>query len=297
MPRQTIAFTLALLTLATPLLAEPVENAANEFGRWRTAEPGRFVPLNDPAYLPARAAKLADDAQVIGLVVGDDARAFPLRLMTYHHVVNDTIGGDRVAVTYCGMANTAVTYRLGDGVGNLEAGGLFGGVLAMREQGSTRCWAQIAEVPLPDDAATTSTLAKGQRASITNWRAWRTAHPATRVLAPVEDFDIRYEAYDLASHTFTANPLMNSSVTRVDDRLDSGVEIFGLARNGKSWACPISRIRELGKVDAELDGAIITVTWDAALETPAVPAAFEGFAMRAYWYAWSQFYPATEIGK
>jgi len=288
---------IAATVYVAPLPAEPAENAANEFGRWRTAEPGRFVPLNDPAYLPARGAKLADDAKVIGVVIGDDARAFPLRLMTYHHVANDTFGGERLAVTYCVMANTAVTYRLGDGVGNLEAGGLFGGVLAMREQGSTRCWAQIAAVPLPEDGSTSTTLPLGQRATITTWRDWRAAHPATRVLAPVEEFDIRYEAYDRASHSFTANPMMNSSITRVDDRLDSGVEIFGLARNGKSWACPVARIRELGKVEAEISGATVMVTWDAALETPAAPAEFEGFAMRAYWYAWSQFYPETEISK
>lgn len=286
---------IAMLALASPLFAEPKPDAANEFGRWRSAEPGRFVPLNDPTYLAAGAAKLRDDAQIIGVAVGEDARAFPLRLMAYHHVANDTIGGERLAVTYCVMANTAVTYRIGDGVGNLEAGGLFGGVLAMREQGSTRCWAQIASVPLPDDDATSDSLAMGTRAAITTWGAWRAAHPTTKVLAPLPEFDMRYEAYDRASHTFTANPLMNSSITRIDKRLDSGVEIFGLARNGKSWACPISQIKKDGSVTATLDDTEVIVTWDAALNTPTVPREFEGFAMRAYWYAWSQFYPETVV--
>ena len=286
-------FTLVALTCLGR--AEPVQDAVNEFGLWHRAEPGRFKPLNEPAYLAAKDAQLAANAEIIGVCVDEDARAFPLRLMAYHHVTNDMIGGRRLSVTYCIMANTAVCYELPREQAGLEAGGLFGGVLAMREQGTDKCWPQIARVLLPEDEPTTEPLSLGPPAIITTWGKWRAAHPATSVLAPVAEFEMRYEAFDRSSRDFRPNPLMNTSITHIDDRLDPGVEVFGLAWNGASWASPLDRLREVGSMNVEVGGEPVAVVWDEALDTPRTDAAFPGFAMRSYWYAWAQFYPGSEV--
>jgi hypothetical protein len=45
-------------------------------------------------------AKLDGDEQVIAVKIGDAARAYPIRSMSYHHVVNDTLGGVPLAATY-----------------------------------------------------------------------------------------------------------------------------------------------------------------------------------------------------
>jgi hypothetical protein len=52
------------------------------------------------------------DAQepVIGLVVGVDARAYPLRILMWHEIVNDVVGGVPVAVTYCPLCNTSIVF-------------------------------------------------------------------------------------------------------------------------------------------------------------------------------------------
>lgn len=285
------------LYITPPAFSEPADNASNEWGLWHVAEPGHFVPRNQPNYLAADEAALADDANVIGVEVSGDARAFPIRLMTFHHVVNDRIGGERLAVTYCIMANTAVCYRLLDDTPGLEAGGLFGGVLAMREQGTRRCWPQIATVALPEDPLTTGTLVLAKAPAITTWKLWRAAYPQTRVLAPDHDFDMRYEAYDRRTKNYVANPLMNTSITHTDARLGPGVEVYGLALDGAAWASPLDHLREVGRAEATLGGRQVAVVWDKALETPRVEGDFPGYALRSYWYAWAQFYPATELAK
>jgi hypothetical protein len=61
----------------------------------------RFVPLAD-------ARDLADREPVIGLVLNGDARAYPLRVLIWHEIVNDTVGGIPVAVTYCPLCNSAI---------------------------------------------------------------------------------------------------------------------------------------------------------------------------------------------
>jgi hypothetical protein len=56
------------------------------------------------------AARLADVEPVISLAIGYDVRAYPLRVLTWHEIVNDTVGGHPVAVTYCPLCNTAIVF-------------------------------------------------------------------------------------------------------------------------------------------------------------------------------------------
>jgi len=59
-----------------------------------------FHPLERAEFAAASEAKLDGDEQVIAVKIGDAARAYPIRSMSYHHVVNDTLGGVPLAATY-----------------------------------------------------------------------------------------------------------------------------------------------------------------------------------------------------
>ena len=60
-----------------------------------------FVPLDQPAFLTASETDyLPDEDLVLGLEWMGEARAYPIRMLTYHHIVNDTIDGRPVLVTY-----------------------------------------------------------------------------------------------------------------------------------------------------------------------------------------------------
>ena len=62
---------------------------------------GGFVPLDNPEIIEATAATyLSPDDRVLGLTVNGESRAYPIRMMTYHHVANDEIGGVPVLVTF-----------------------------------------------------------------------------------------------------------------------------------------------------------------------------------------------------
>ena len=47
---------------------------------------------------------------VLSLVVGGDARAYPLRVLLFHEIVNDVVGGVPVLVTYCPLCNSGVVF-------------------------------------------------------------------------------------------------------------------------------------------------------------------------------------------
>lgn len=76
--------------------AGPVQADASE-----TASGGRFPPLDDPrVVLPEEATWLSDETLILGAVQNGDARAYPVFMMTFHHVANDVLGGQPYLVTF-----------------------------------------------------------------------------------------------------------------------------------------------------------------------------------------------------
>jgi len=60
-----------------------------------------FVVLDNPAVIPGEQATwLAPDELILGVIVANEARAYPISQMAYHHIANDQIGGEPYLVTY-----------------------------------------------------------------------------------------------------------------------------------------------------------------------------------------------------
>ncbi|MCH8814224.1 MAG: DUF3179 domain-containing protein [Chloroflexi bacterium] len=60
-----------------------------------------FVPLDAPEFItPAEATFLEADDLVLGVTIDGDSRAYPLRMMTFHHIVNDSFDGRPILVTF-----------------------------------------------------------------------------------------------------------------------------------------------------------------------------------------------------
>ncbi len=73
----------------------PPIRAAGSGGR------SRFVSLDNPEFVTAaQASYLSDDELVLGLYAEGEARAYPVRMIYYHHIVNDVVRGRPILVTY-----------------------------------------------------------------------------------------------------------------------------------------------------------------------------------------------------
>ncbi len=59
-----------------------------------------FHPVESPQFEASAQSKLGPDEMILAVRFGPDARAYPIREMGYHHVVNDVVGGIPIAVTY-----------------------------------------------------------------------------------------------------------------------------------------------------------------------------------------------------
>lgn len=151
-----------LITLAALLIA--LITASTHAGQLRTDFTKHLVPLEDiipggpppdgiPAIdRPAFVAPAAADAwlkpmePVLALEVNGDARAYPLRVLIWHEIVNDTVGGKAVAVTYCPLCNSGLVFdRLVDGreLDFGTSGTLYKSDLVMYDRQTHSLWAQM----------------------------------------------------------------------------------------------------------------------------------------------------------
>src|ERR687887_2078029 len=114
----------------TPTPSQPVGDDRGGFSRvgWKTDFARSTVPLSEiasggpprdgippidaPRFVSASEAGiwLKDQEPVIALGQGGDARAYPLQILIWHEIVNDTVGGTPVAVTFCPLCNTAIVF-------------------------------------------------------------------------------------------------------------------------------------------------------------------------------------------
>ncbi len=59
-----------------------------------------FHPVDRPEFVATDATKLAETEKVLAIRIGDESRAYPIRSISYHHIVNDRLGGVPIAATY-----------------------------------------------------------------------------------------------------------------------------------------------------------------------------------------------------
>ena len=88
-----------LLATASCASAEDYEDYSDD--EIRTLLPFDAIPaITDPQFVSARAAKLDPDAPVIGVTFNDESHVYSLYLLNGHEIVNDVVGGLKIATTW-----------------------------------------------------------------------------------------------------------------------------------------------------------------------------------------------------
>jgi hypothetical protein len=79
--------------------------------------------IDKPRFVPASEAGFHDgDDPVFGLEFQGEVRAYPQLVLVWHEIVNDTIGGEPLAVTYCPLTGTVIGFSAPPGVQDLTFG-------------------------------------------------------------------------------------------------------------------------------------------------------------------------------
>jgi len=173
-----------LLLVAAGSAATQERTNHDQSGYTELHEPG-FPIKSDLTSVPAAQATLRDDDLVLGVVVGGEARAYPISLMwePQNEVLNDTLGGEPIAATWCPIAHSGVVYDRSVDRQTVELGavGLEKGVFILYDRQTGTHWSQVSG-RATRGARAGRTLNK-KTSTITTWGRWRRLHPDTSVHA------------------------------------------------------------------------------------------------------------------
>ncbi len=120
---------------------------------------------------------------VIALEINGDARAYPVRVMVWHEIVNDTVGGVPVAVTYCPLCNSAATYdRRVDGAETTfgTSGLLYASALVMYDRATESLWTHFDGTGVI--GVLTGEVLDAYSSPLLAWDDFRSAYPTGQVL-------------------------------------------------------------------------------------------------------------------
>ncbi len=201
--------------------------------------PYGIPPIDDPSFLDVVDGLERFDAAeaVVALEINGDARAYPAQIMIWHEIVNDTVGGVPVSVTYCPLCNSAVTYRRE--VKGVEttfgtSGSLFASALVMYDRATESLWTHF------DGKAVVGLLAGEQLEAIPSplmaWGDFAEAYPTGRVLNPEATGYSRsygrnpYVGYDDEQ----SEPFLFTGIT--DPRAASKLRVVGVELDGSAAA-------------------------------------------------------------
>ena len=255
--------------------------------------------LSKPKLIAAQAASyLAPEDRVIGVVMGGEARAFPLRILNFHEIVNDRLGDQPIAVTYCPLCDSAAVFDRNTPRGLREfgvSGLLYNSNVLMydRDDEAESLWSQLKTEAIA--GVQVRSRLKLLPVELTTWSDWQSRHPTTTVLSNETGHGRDYSHSPYSGYFQT--PRLMFPVTPTSDRLPAKEKILGVQSGGKTRAYPRSAFSEQRqRVEDQLDGKRIVVEFNSEADSLRVVDADEGVEwLYSLWFSWYAMHPETEI--
>ncbi len=192
--------------------------------------------LDQPPTIAAdEASYLADDNIVFGLVVDGAARAYPKRILAWHELARDNVGGLDITLVYCTLCGAVIPYKseVGGRVVKFDTSGLlFRSNKLLFDELSWTLWSSITGEPLVGRMVGSGVRLSPLPVVTTTWSDWRATHPDTTVLALDTGFERDYSENVAYADYFATDELM-FTVSHRDSRLGNKDEVLALRFRGR----------------------------------------------------------------
>ena len=256
--------------------------------------------LSDPRMIAADEAEyLRPQDRVLGIDIDGEARAYPIPILNWHEIVNDSVGGRRLAITYCPLCGTGVAFDAsidGEPTDFGVSGLLYNSDVLLYDRATESLWSQIL-------GKAVSGVRVGKNLvmvplSHTTWRAWRTAHPQTLVMSdntghPRDYRRNPYRGYEQSRGTyFSVNNTAPASYHPKE--IVAGLEVDGVYK-----AYPFVELERHGKASFtdRVNGRNFVIRWDAPNRSVTIEDAKGNpvTTIQGFWFAWFAFHPGTLV--
>jgi len=246
----------------------------------------KFIFVNDVDFLQ-------NTDRILGINFQGIVKAYPIKILNYHEIVNDNFNGQPIAITYCPLCRSGIAYsanikgkKHSFGVSGL----LYNSDVLLYDRETESLWSQIMSTaisgPLQGHRLTAIPLQN------TTWQDWKQQHPNTLVLSTETGY-----RRDYTSSPYIGYELDNSiwfPVTDQDNSYPPKSLVLGIEVNGKYKAYPFS---ELDQVDSNLTdsfaGKNLVINFNRQHQNARIIDA-EGKELPSvvtFWFAWYAFHP------
>lgn len=307
-----LAFFLSASSMAIPIKnGFDLENSIIPVNEILSGGPPRdgIPSIDKPAFLNADDVNyLKDKDRILGIVVGEkgkeEARAYPIRILNWHEIVNDEISGKAVAVTYCPLCGSGIVYAA-DFEGKAHKFGVSGllynsDVLLFDRQTET-LWSQI--------------LSKGVsgkwvnkkldviQSAHTSWASWKEQYPKTKVLSNKTGFDRDYSRSPYGSYDKDVGTYF--PVAFKSKRYHPKERVLGVTINDKQKVYPFAELSKYfadskeTKLSDTFEGQALTLEFDSENRDGSFKNSNGEVvtSINTFWFAWYAFHPDGEIYK
>jgi hypothetical protein len=265
---------------------------------------------------------------VFGVARDGATKAYPQKILVSHEIVNDELGGTPVSVTYCPLTGTVQGFERGETTFGVS-GRLINNNLVMYDRATETWWPQILATAIPGpwnenpDIASLSEF----RLVWTTWERWRRHNPETRVLSTDNEHTRNYGrdpygAYNPRRGYYENDRLLFPSLDS-DGRFDKKTVVMGARTAEGSVAFLKDAIRSETVMSGQIGDSPVVATYDPRYDTAyvyrnptetayayqdgtVVAPGGDGYApdelplerihtFDAMWFAWSGYYPDTNV--
>ncbi|MQA85755.1 MAG: DUF3179 domain-containing protein [Streptosporangiales bacterium] len=222
--------------------------------------PDGIPAIDRPRFVRAgQAGWLADREPVLAFNLGSERRAYPVQILVWHEVVNDTVGGVPVAVTYCPLCNSALAFdrRAAGRVLDFGVSGLlYNSDLVMFDRQTQSLWPQIEGRAVA--GTLTGTRLRGYPVAMVPWKEWRAANPNGWVLSRDTGHEREYGSNPYVSYDEpTEAPFLFDG--EPDRRLPPKTHVVGLRSGDEATAITLDRLVDARVLEIELAGRPVVV--------------------------------------
>ena len=188
-------------------------------------------PLRGPKMLKAAEASYLKDSNVVfGLEINGDARAYPKRILAWHEMFVDKVGGVSLAGVYCTLCGTVIAYDTEfEGTNHAlgTSGFLYRSNKLMYDQATQSLWSTLEGVPVVGPLVDKGIQLRQYALVTTTWGEWKRRHPDTLVLSKKTGHQRNYDEGH-AYHDYFATDERMFETPFTDERLKNKDEVLAL---------------------------------------------------------------------
>ena len=203
--------------------------------RWGGVVQDGIPPLRQPKMKSAVEANYLGKKDVIfGIEINGEAKAYPQRILAWHEMFVDKIGGETIAGVYCTLCGTVIAYNTkhDDVVHDLGTSGfLYRSNKLMFDKATQSLWNTIEGKPVIGPLVDKEIELKSYSVVTTTWKEWKRLHPGTKVLSPDTGHKRNYDEGAAYKRYFETDKLM-FNVPKLDKRLKNKDEVLVVRADG-----------------------------------------------------------------